>query len=97
MIWKTHETVQGAAERGRRSGTTAEAKWIGTGGKSPFGAYGTIRAASGWAVSRGCSPRQKVASERRFKNYRNDIILDVRQTKLALKKLRELKARRRRG
>ena len=33
----------------------------------------------------------KVAEERRFKNYRNDIILDVRQTKMALKKLRELK------
>jgi hypothetical protein len=33
----------------------------------------------------------KVAEERRFRNYRNDIILDVRQTKVALKKLRELK------
>jgi hypothetical protein len=33
----------------------------------------------------------KVAEERRFRNYRNDIILDVRQTKMALKKLRELK------
>ena len=33
----------------------------------------------------------KVAEERRFKNYRNDVILDVRQTKVALKKLRQLK------
>jgi uncharacterized protein with von Willebrand factor type A (vWA) domain len=30
----------------------------------------------------------KVAGERRFRNYRNDHHLDVRQTKLALKKLR---------
>ncbi|MBA4417731.1 MAG: VWA containing CoxE family protein [Syntrophus sp. (in: bacteria)] len=67
------------------------AKWIGTGGKSPFGAYGThpggIRVGGeSWSQSAA-----KVAEERRFKNYRNDIILDVRQTKLALKKLRELK------
>ena len=66
-------------------------KWIGTGGKSPFGAYGYypggIRVGGeGWMGS-----AVKVAEERRFKNYRNDIILDVRQTKVALKKLRELK------
>jgi uncharacterized protein len=66
-------------------------KWIGTGGKSPFGAYGYypggIRVGGdGWMNS-----AVKVAEERRFKNYRNDIILDVRQTKMALKKLRQLK------
>ncbi|HEY3278689.1 MAG TPA: VWA domain-containing protein [Syntrophorhabdaceae bacterium] len=66
-------------------------KWIGTGGRSPFGAYGThpggIRVGGeSWSQSAA-----KVAEERRFKNYRNDIILDVRQTKVALKKLRELK------
>jgi len=66
-------------------------KWIGTGGKSPFGAYGYhpggIRVGGeGWSQSAA-----KVAEERRFRNYRNDIILDVRQTKMALKKLRELK------
>lgn len=66
-------------------------KWIGTGGKSPFGAYGYhpggIRAGGeSWMQSAA-----KVAGERRFRNYRNDIILDVRQTKMALKKLRELK------
>ncbi len=66
-------------------------KWIGTGGRSPFGAYGYypggIRAGGeGWMSS-----AVKVAEERRFKNYRNDVILDVRQTKVALKKLRQLK------
>jgi uncharacterized protein len=67
------------------------AKWIGTGGRSPFGAYGYypggIRVGGeGWMNS-----AMKVAEERRFKNYRNDVILDVRQTKVALKRLRELK------
>ncbi len=66
-------------------------KWVGTGGYSPFGAYGYhpggIRAGGeSWMQSAA-----KVAGERRFRNYRNDIILDVRQTKMALKKLRELK------
>jgi hypothetical protein len=66
-------------------------KWIGTGGTSPFGAYGYhpggIRVGGeSWSQSAA-----KVAEERRFRNYRNDIILDVRQTKMALKKLRELK------
>lgn len=66
-------------------------KWIGTGGRSPFGAYGYypggIRVGGeGWMNS-----AVKVAEERRFKNYRNDIILDIRQTKVALKKLRQLK------
>ena len=66
-------------------------KWVGTGGYSPFGAYGYhpggIRAGGeSWMQS-----ASKVAAERRFRNYRNDIILDVRQTKMALKKLRELK------
>jgi uncharacterized protein with von Willebrand factor type A (vWA) domain len=67
------------------------AKWIGTGGRSPFGAYGYypggIRVGGeGWMNS-----AVKVAEERRFKSYRNDIILDIRQTKMALKKLRQLK------
>lgn len=66
-------------------------KWVGTGGYSPFGAYGYhpggIRAGGeSWMQS-----ASKVAEERRYRNYRNDIILDVRQTKMALKKLRELK------
>jgi hypothetical protein len=66
-------------------------KWVGTGGYSPFGAYGYhpggIRAGGeSWMQS-----ASKVAAERRYRNYRNDIILDVRQTKMALKKLRELK------
>lgn len=66
-------------------------KWIGTGGTSPFGSYGFhpfgIRVGGdSWMQS-----AVKVAEERRFRNYRNDLILDTRQIKVALKRLRELR------
>ncbi len=66
-------------------------KWIGTGGKSPFGAYGYHPGGIRVGGESWMQSASKVATERRFRNYRNDIILDVRQTKMALKKLRELK------
>jgi uncharacterized protein with von Willebrand factor type A (vWA) domain len=66
-------------------------KWIGTGGKSPFGAYGDHPGGIRVGGESWMQSAAKVAEERRFRNYRNDIILDVRQTKMALKKLRELK------
>ena len=66
-------------------------KWVGTGGKSPFGAYGNHPGGIRVGGESWMQSAAKVAQERRFKNYRNDVILDVRQTKLALKKLRELK------
>ncbi len=67
------------------------AKWIGTGGKSPFGAYGYHPGGIRVGGESWMQSAAKVAEERRFRNYRNDVILDVRQTKMALKKLRELK------
>src|SRR5690606_11745798 len=66
-------------------------KWIGTGGTSPFGAYGYHPGGIRVGGESWMQSAAKVAEERRFKNYRNDLILDVRQTKMALKKLRELK------
>jgi uncharacterized protein len=66
-------------------------KWIGTGGKSPFGAYGQHPGGIRVGGESWMQSAAKVAGERRFRNYRNDLILDVRQTKMALKKLRELK------
>jgi uncharacterized protein with von Willebrand factor type A (vWA) domain len=66
-------------------------KWIGTGGTSPFGAYGNHPGGIRVGGESWMQSAAKVAEERRFRNYRNDIILDVRQTKMALKKLRELK------
>jgi len=65
-------------------------KWIGTGGTSPFGHSGYhpggIRV-GGESQNRSAV---KVAAERKFRNYRSDVTLDVRQIKVALKKLRQL-------
>lgn len=63
-------------------------KWIGTGGRSPFGHSGAPR--PGIRVGGQSKNRSAlhVAGERRFKAYRNDLQLDVRQWGLALRKLR---------
>lgn len=65
-------------------------KWIGTGGTSPFGHSG--HHPGGIRVGGESQNRSavKVAAERRFKNYRSDLTLDVRQLKVALKRLRQL-------
>ena len=64
-------------------------KWIGRGGRSPFGHSGSNPAGvrvGGESRGRGAI---QVAQERRFKNYRSDLTLDIRQIKLALKGLRQ--------
>ncbi len=64
--------------------------WIGRGGTSPFGHSGYHPA----GIRIGGESRGKhaiqIAQERRFRNYRNDLILDVRQIKMALLGLRQL-------
>jgi uncharacterized protein len=65
-------------------------RWVGTGGKSPFGHGG--QHPSGIRVggpARGRSA-MKVAEERRFRDYRTDRILDVRTLKVSLRRLRQL-------
>ncbi len=65
-------------------------RWIGTGGTSPFGHGGVNpQGVRVHGESRNKSAIQ-VAHERRFRNFRNDLVLDVRQMKAALKKLRAL-------
>jgi uncharacterized protein with von Willebrand factor type A (vWA) domain len=65
-------------------------RWIGTGGRSPYGHGGThptgIRV-GGPGRSRSA---MKVAEERKFVDYRTDLTLDVRQTRTALRRLRHL-------
>jgi len=65
-------------------------KWVGTGGRSPYGHGGThptgIRV-GGPGKSRSA---MKVAEERRFRDYRTDVALDVRQLRTGLRKLRQL-------
>jgi hypothetical protein len=65
-------------------------RWIGTGGTSPFGWGGSHP--SGIRIggeSLGRSAMQ-VAAQRRYREYRTDLVLDVRQMKVALRRLREL-------
>lgn len=67
-------------------------RWVGTGGTSPFGHGGNhpggIRVGGG---ERGMGTAVQVAAARRFKNYRKDVQLDIRQLRVALSKLRALK------
>lgn len=62
-------------------------RWIGTGGKSPFGTGGFhpsgLRVGGGGARS-----AMGVADARRYRGYRGDLVLDVRQMEVALRKLR---------
>jgi uncharacterized protein len=64
-------------------------RWIGTGGSSPFGSGGEhptgLRIGGG-----GGRTAMQVADERRFREYRKDVVLDVRQIDLALRGLRRL-------
>lgn len=65
-------------------------KWVGTGGKSPFGHGGqhpTGIRVGGPAKSRSA---MKVAEERKFENYRTDRTLDIRQLRVALRRMRQL-------
>ena len=65
-------------------------RWLGTEGSSPFGHSGV----SSEGIRFGGQSRNRsavqVAKERRFRNYRNDVILDVRHFQVALKRLRKL-------
>jgi uncharacterized protein with von Willebrand factor type A (vWA) domain len=63
-------------------------KWIGTGGTSPFGHSGAAR--EGIRVGGAGSNRSAihVAGSRRYRGYRDDVALDVRQMAVALRKLR---------
>jgi hypothetical protein len=65
-------------------------RWIGTGGTSPFGHGG--RRPGGLRVGGpgGGRSAMQIAGERRFQEYRKDVVLDVRQIDQALRGLRQL-------
>jgi Uncharacterized protein conserved in bacteria len=64
--------------------------WIGRGGTSPFGHSGYNPAGIRiGGESRGRHAIQ-IAQERRFRNYRSDLTLDVRQIKMVLREIRQL-------
>ncbi|MDJ0847146.1 MAG: VWA domain-containing protein [Myxococcota bacterium] len=85
LLRKFLETLAEQTERHDGGG-----RWIGTGGHSPFGHGGehpTGIRVGGQSRNRSA---MKVAEERRFKDYRTDATLDIRQTKVALRRLRQL-------
>ena len=77
-----------AEQRDRHEGGN---RWIGTGGTSPFGTGGehptgiSVRAKS---AGRGGRSAIGMADARAYRPYRSDLVLDVRQIEVALRKLR---------
>ncbi len=63
-------------------------RWIGTGGTSPFGAGGTHPSGLRVGPNGGKRTAMGIADARRYKPYRSDLVLDVRQIEVALRKLR---------
>lgn len=65
-------------------------RWIGTGGTSPFGHGGMHPTGLRIGGPGGGRSAMQVAEERRYRAYRKDAVLDVRQIDLALRGLRQL-------
>lgn len=63
-------------------------KWVGTGGTSPFGHSGAAREGIRVGGPGGNRSAVQVAESRNYRGYRDDLTLDVRQTAVALRKLR---------
>ena len=61
---------------------------IGTGGKSPFGHSGAARQGIRIGGKGGGRSAIRVADARLYQGYREDLVLDVRQMQVALRKLR---------
>ena len=65
-------------------------RWIGTGGTSPFGQGGMHPSGIRMGGSGGGRSALAVADARRFRDYRQDLVLDTRQIAAALRKLRTM-------
>jgi uncharacterized protein with von Willebrand factor type A (vWA) domain len=65
-------------------------RWVGTGGRSPYGHGGQHPTGIRVGGKGGGRSAMKVAEERHFRNYRTDLTLDVRQLRVALRRMRQL-------
>jgi uncharacterized protein with von Willebrand factor type A (vWA) domain len=74
-------------QKGRHDGGN---RWIGTGGTSPFGAHGAHPTGVRVGPHGGGRSAMAVADARAYRAYRSDLVLDVRQIEVALRKLRSL-------
>ncbi len=63
-------------------------RWIGTGGTSAFGSNGAHPSGVRVGSAGGGRSALAVADARRYRAYRSDIVLDVRQLEVALRRLR---------
>ncbi len=64
--------------------------WVGTQGTSPFGNSGQNPMGMRIGGSSGMRMAVQIAQKRIFSDYRKDIVLDTRQIKVALKRLKKL-------
>lgn len=92
MDWDLDELRRQLADRLEKQDAEHHggSKWIGTGGRSPFGHSGYHPAGvriGGQSVNRSAV---KVAAERNYRDFRTDETLTTRQFELALRKLRLL-------
>jgi uncharacterized protein with von Willebrand factor type A (vWA) domain len=62
--------------------------WIGTGGTSPFGQYGAHPSGLRVGEHGGGRSAMGIANAHNYQPYRSDLLLDVRQIEVALRKLR---------
>lgn len=65
-------------------------RWVGTGGRSPFGHGGVHPTGIRVGGPGQARSAMKVAEERRFSDYRTDQVLDTRQMRVALRRMRQL-------
>ncbi|MFX1425372.1 MAG: VWA domain-containing protein [Promethearchaeota archaeon] len=65
-------------------------RWIGTQGTSPFGHSGLNIDGFRIGGDYGMHTALKIAQKRIFKDYRKDLVIDTRQIKIALKRLKRL-------
>lgn len=72
-------------QKGRHQGGS---HWIGSGGTSPFGQQGQNPSGLRVGAQGGGRSAMGIADARKYKPYRSDIILDIRQIEVALRKLR---------
>ena len=73
-------------QKGRHDGGN---RWIGTGGTSPFGTAGyNPQGLSVGSKGGGRGGAMASADARKYRPYRNDLVLDIRQIEVALRKLR---------
>lgn len=85
LLQKYLETLAEQDERHDGGG-----RWIGTGGHSPFGHGGEHPTGLRVGGPGGGRSAMKTIEERRYRAYRTDETLDLRSTKVALKRLRHL-------